>query len=275
MKLKVQSYQKEERATSLLHTLQLRSMKKYRLFILSAGKGTRLWPLTKDKPKSLVELSDGSCILERQIRTAIESGVIDEITIITGYMYDKIEDFIKKYDNQIKINTIYNPFFDISNNLLSLWTALYPMLERDFMITNGDNIYLSDVFKQITTDKKETIQVTIDYKDEYDMDDMKVSFEGDRITRIHKDIPMSDIKAESVGLCLVQGANSRKIFTDKLIALAKDESYKNRFWLEIFNSLIDIDNRVIDYTEIIVDEWQEIDFHPDIEIVKRIFSAKF
>ena len=107
------------------------------------------------------------------------------------------------------------------------------------------------------------------------MDDMKITFDGDRITRIHKDIAMEDIKAESVGLCLVQGTKSRTIFTDKLIALAKDESYMNRFWLEIFNSLIDIDNKVIDYTEIEVKDWQEIDFHPDIEIVKKIFSAKF
>jgi choline kinase len=250
-------------------------MKQYRLFILSAGKGTRLWPLTKDNPKSLVELSDGSCILERQIRTAIDSGVIDEISIITGYMHDKIEDFIKVYESQIKINTIYNPFFDVSNNLLSLWTAMYPMQERDFMITNGDNIYLADVFKQVISSKEETIQVTIDYKDEYDMDDMKVSFDGDKITRIHKDIPMENIKAESVGLCLVQGEVSRKVFTNKLIELAKDESYKNRFWLEIFNSLIDTNQHIIDYKTINEKDWQEIDFHPDIEIVKKIFSAKF
>ncbi len=250
-------------------------MKQYRLFILSAGKGTRLWPLTKDNPKSLVELSDGSCILERQIQSAIDSGVIDEISIITGYMHEKIEEFIKKYAHKIKINTIYNPFYDVSNNLLSLWTAMYPMQERDFMITNGDNIYLSDVFKQVISDKEDTIQVTIDYKDEYDMDDMKVSFEADRITRIHKDIAMEDIKAESVGLCLVQGEKSRNIFSNKLVELAKDESYMNRFWLEIFNSLIDIDNKTIDYTVINEKDWQEIDFHPDIEIVRKIFSAKF
>jgi choline kinase len=250
-------------------------MKQYRLFILSAGKGTRLWPLTKDMPKSLVELSDGSCILERQIRTAIDSGVIDEITIITGYMHDKIEAFITDFEDQIKINTIYNPFYDISNNLLSLWTAFYPMRERDFMITNGDNIYLSDVFKQIVRSKNETIQVTIDYKDEYDMDDMKVSFDGNKITRIHKDIAMEDIKAESVGLCLVQGNKSRTIFTDKLVNLAKDPAYMNRFWLEIFNSLIDVDGAIIDFATINVKDWQEIDFHPDIEIVKKIFSANF
>lgn len=250
-------------------------MKQYRLFILSAGKGTRLWPLTKDNPKSLVELSDGSCILERQIRTAIDSGVIDEISIITGYMHDKIEEYILRFKNQIEINTIYNPFYDVSNNLLSLWTAIYPMQERDFMITNGDNIYLADVFKQVISSKKETIQITIDYKEKYDMDDMKVSFSDDLITRVHKDIPMEDIKAESVGLCLVQGESSRNTFTSKLIELAKDESYMNRFWLEVFNSLIDINQQVIDYKIINEKDWQEIDFHPDIEIVKKIFSAKF
>lgn len=247
--------------------------KQYHLFILSAGKGTRLWPLTKDKPKSLVELSDGSCILERQIQSAIDSGVISEISIITGYMQDKIEDFIEKYKTKISIRTIYNPFYDVSNNLLSLWTAIYPMQEQDFMITNGDNIYLADVFKKVITTKENTIQVTIDYKKVYDMDDMKVSFDGEQITRIHKDIQMENIKAESVGLCLVQGEKSREIFTNKIVELAKDESYKNRFWLEIFNSLIDQDKKTIDYCVIPEKDWQEIDFHIDIEMVKKIFST--
>jgi len=247
--------------------------KQYRLFILSAGKGTRLWPLTKDNPKSLVELSDGSCILERQIRSAIESGVISEISIITGYMHDKIEDYILSYKDEMEINTIYNPFYDVSNNLLSLWTAVYPMREKDFIITNGDNIYLANVLKKIVSSKNETIQVTIDYKEEYDMDDMKVSFNKDRITRIHKDIPMENIKAESVGLCLVQGERSRILLTDKIIELAKNESYKDRFWLEIFNSLIDVDNRIIDFSVINKDDWQEIDFHFDIDLIKKIFST--
>ena len=34
---------------------------------------------------------------------------------------------------------IYNPFFDISNNLLSLWQERHEM-ESDFIIINGDDI---------------------------------------------------------------------------------------------------------------------------------------
>jgi len=249
-------------------------MKTYRLFILSAGKGTRLLPLTKDTHKSLVKLSDNSCISERQIRSAAESGVIDEIYIITGYMHEKIEAFVSQYQNLIPIKTVYNPFYDVSNNLHSLWSAVYFMYEKDFIITNGDNIYLSNIFKKIITDKKETIQVTIDRKEKYDSDDMKVSFIKNKIIRIHKDIEIKNTKAESVGLCLVQGEKSRKIFADKIIELVKNKEYINRFWLEIFNSLINDEQKEIDYCYIDSNSWQEIDFHPDIEIVKKIFSAK-
>ncbi|HHJ36507.1 MAG TPA: hypothetical protein ENJ87_12145, partial [Gammaproteobacteria bacterium] len=51
------------------------------LFILAAGKGSRLYPLTKDRPKSLIELTDGTTILERQIGVALESGRFSKIYI--------------------------------------------------------------------------------------------------------------------------------------------------------------------------------------------------
>lgn len=248
-------------------------MKKYRLFILSAGKGIRLWPLTKDNPKSLVKLSDDSCILERQLLSAIESKVIDEVFIITGYLHDKIEAFIKKYEERIKIETIFNPFYDMSNNLHSLWTSIYHMKEKDFIITNGDNIYLTDVFEKVVTTIGDTIQVTIDYKDTYDFDDMKVSFDEKKITRIHKDIDMKDVKAESVGLCLVRGEEKRREFVNEIESLVKEKEYLKKFWLEIFNSMISKGNKV-DYFIINPDEWQEIDFHPDMETVKKIFATK-
>ena len=53
-----------------------------KLFILAAGKGTRLWPLTRNTPKSLIDISDGTTLLERQIEAAINSEIFEEIIII-------------------------------------------------------------------------------------------------------------------------------------------------------------------------------------------------
>ena len=241
-----------------------------RLFILAAGKGERLWPLTKNTPKSLLDLGDGTTLLERQITAAIESKLFDEVIIITGYKAEQIEAKIKEYENDIKLTTIFNPFYDITNNLVSLWTAQYRMLDDDFMITNGDNLYKEGVFNKVYTDRDEIIQITISNKEHYDDDDMKVKLnKNGYVEKVHKEIKIEDTHAESVGLALIKGEKTRNIFRSKLLQLVTIKDYLNNFWLEVFNSLID-DGIIIHTATINKNEWREIDFHPDIDSLRKM-----
>ena len=143
--------------------------------ILAAGKGERLMPLTSDTPKSLLELENGTTLLESQLIT-INKTVIDKVVIVTGYLTEKIESKVQRYSKEynIDIQIIYNPFFDISNNLLSLWQARHEM-ESDFIIINGDDIFNDSVlFGLLEHDKNELITMVIDRKETYDEDDMKL-----------------------------------------------------------------------------------------------------
>ena len=64
--------------------------------ILAAGKGTRLRPLTNNKPKVLVEVK-GKPLIEYIIEDMKSIG-INEIVVIKGYMGDMLEEHLKKYD---------------------------------------------------------------------------------------------------------------------------------------------------------------------------------
>jgi choline kinase len=247
---------------------------KLKLFILAAGKGERLWPLTKNTPKSLLDLGDGTTLLERQLKKAEEFGNFDEIVIITGYLSDKIDETIKNYNLKTTLRTVYNPFFNTTNNLVSLWTVHFLMENEDFMITNGDNLYKENVFKKILKDDKEIIQITVDSKDEYDEDDMKVKLnKKGGVEWVSKEIPKKDADYESVGLVLVKGKESRKWFIKAMIELLKIKEYHNKFWLEIFNFLSK-KGFFIDKVEISKDSWSEIDFHPDYELIKKYLLTK-
>lgn len=245
-----------------------------KLFILAAGKGTRLWPLTKNTPKSLLTFSDGTTILERQVENAIRNEFITEVDIVTGYKSEQIEAKIKDYKTRIPIRILFNPVYDITNNLVSVWVAHHQMMDEDFMITNGDNIYKNDVFQKIQSDKNDLIQLTVDYRDSYDDDDMKVTFSDGRVVRVSKQIPPEKTDAESVGLVLVKGKKSRRLFVDKVIELVREKEYLEKFWLEIFNSLSE-DGVAIDYATIEVNDWREVDFHPDVDAMKNIILKDF
>lgn len=64
--------------------------------ILAAGMGTRLRPLTNDRPKCLVKVG-GMPMVERQIQYLLEIGVTD-ITLISGYKAESL--------NYLKINMV-------------------------------------------------------------------------------------------------------------------------------------------------------------------------
>lgn len=103
-----------------------------RALILAAGQGTRLRPLTNDKPKCLVPLL-GKSLLERQVMTLRKSGV-DDIHIVTGYRSDQIE--------ALGFDTSKNLRFASTNMVESLFSALsFIEKEGDLIIAYGDIVY--------------------------------------------------------------------------------------------------------------------------------------
>lgn len=65
--------------------------------IFAAGLGTRLRPLTNDRPKALVEIG-GKTMLERVINKLAEAG-FDDITINIYHFGQKVIDFLDEHDN--------------------------------------------------------------------------------------------------------------------------------------------------------------------------------
>ena len=86
-----------------------------RAIILAAGMGTRLRPLTDNKPKSLVEVA-GEAMAERQVRFLKEKG-IDDIVMVVGYQKEAFEYLVDKYG----VKLVFNEKFDVYNNIYSMY----------------------------------------------------------------------------------------------------------------------------------------------------------
>jgi len=126
--------------------------------ILAAGQGTRLRPITNDRPKCLVPLM-GVTLLERQVKT-LESKNIDNVHIVTGYRADQIE--------VLGFETSYNDRFKKTNMVESLFSALefIKSCKEDLIIGYGDIVYSDyNLSKLLACDDEIALMIDRNWKD--------------------------------------------------------------------------------------------------------------
>lgn len=108
------------------------------MIILAAGQGTRLRPLTDDRPKCLVELA-GKPLLKWQIETARAAGIQD-IVVIGGYRIDQLNDY--------GATVVANLRFADTNMVRTLFSAR-ELFGDGFIMSYGDIVYSVDTLKRL------------------------------------------------------------------------------------------------------------------------------
>ena len=119
--------------------------------VLAAGKGTRLRPLTEDKPKGMVEV-DGKPLITHCFEQLAELGAT-EFVVVVGYMKERI---IEHYGDEFEGIPIT---YTHQREQLGLAHALLSVKEHiddDFMLMLGDNVFsanLGDVVRRQREDR--------------------------------------------------------------------------------------------------------------------------
>ncbi len=96
--------------------------------ILAAGKGTRLRPLTEDKPKVLVKVKGRPLI--KHIIDDLRSLGVEDITVIMGYLGEKLMDALEDYDDL--------EFIEQKKQLGTAHAIGKSSFESPFITVNGD-----------------------------------------------------------------------------------------------------------------------------------------
>ena len=173
--------------------------------ILSAGQGSRLLPFTECLPKCLLPIDGERPALEVQLRALAACGVT-EARVAVGFYAEKVEAFLTANPvPNINVETIYNPFFDSSDNLVSAWLTR-PEMQGDFLLMNGDTLFEPAVLQRLLSAPMAPVTLVINAKGEYDSDDMKVSMSADgRLRAVSKKLSTDVVDGESIGLMRFTG----------------------------------------------------------------------
>ena len=125
--------------------------------VLAAGYATRLYPLTKDTPKPLLEIS-GKPLLEHILLKVEEIKDIDEIYIVTNdKFYQNFLEWNNNFKSNIKIKIINDNTKSNDDRLGAIgdinFTIKNESINDDLLIVAGDNLFefnltnLHDFFK--------------------------------------------------------------------------------------------------------------------------------
>jgi len=237
--------------------------------ILSAGQGSRLGHLTDERPKCLIEFN-GRTLLDRQLDALAANGV-EEAVVVTGFRDDQIEAALKRRgDAAPRVRTVYNPFYKVADNLGSLFVAR-DEIAGDVLVWNGDTLVSEALMAQVVGNQdQDGICVTIDRKDGYDEDDMKVVVDqAGRLHAIGKRLDLAEVNAESIGLLAFRGAGAQT-FRHAIERAIRTSEGTTIWYLRVIHQIAQ--EAPVWTLDINGEEWGEVDFPEDVESAQALAS---
>ena len=244
--------------------------------ILSAGYGSRLGNLTKELPKSLVDIN-GKSIIKRQIETFRNNGIKD-IIVIVGPNKDKFQ--------LNDIEYVVDKNFHEHEQLGSLMVA-NKYFQNDIIISFGDVIADDNIMKQVVESTYD-IGVAIDLKWEknYENRTQHTKSEADlaliksnKLTKIKKNLDSVENYqlGEFLGIIKLSSIGSNKFLNifERLNSSHKGKfhdasSFQKAYLTDMIQELIDQGKEI---TPIFVHgQWCEIDTLQDLENARKKFN---
>jgi L-glutamine-phosphate cytidylyltransferase len=245
-----------------------------KMIILAAGEGTRLRPLTNDKPKCMVEFK-GKPIIDYILKATYDCG-INDIAIVSGYKKNILEDYLVND----KLNFYTNNKFDSTNMVSTLFCAK-DFMDDDIIISYADIIYKKEVLQKLITSTKDfSVVVDTEWKELWsirmedplsDLETLKI--EDDKIIELGKK-PKSydDIEGQYIGLIKISKSAINKVI-NFYNSLDRNKLYDGKDYDNIFmTSLIQmiINNNLMNVNPIYTKGgWIEIDSINDINAYKN------
>jgi len=250
-----------------------------KVIILAAGEGSRLRPLTLEKPKCLVELF-GKSILKWQL-DVFDYFNIDEIVIVKGYMEKKI--------NFPGIKYCINKNFQNTNMIETLFTAREEMNDS-IIVSYGDIIFEKNVLKKLLSDDSDmSVIVDTNWKKywnerfENPLDDAEslMTDEQGYITSIgQKTQNLTQIQAQYIGLMKFQnnGLKNLKSFYDKSKQtstigknpLNPELNFEKSYMTDLLQAMINDKLKIKAIP--IQNSWLELDSYDDFKLYTQMYE---
>ncbi|TXG82078.1 MAG: phosphocholine cytidylyltransferase family protein [Sphingomonadales bacterium] len=165
--------------------------------ILSAGRGSRLLPLTQDMPKSIVPMANGT-ILDQQLAALAQAGIARAMVVV-GYRADQIKRHLAARHPPIEVELRFNPFWAVASSIGSVWAAR-DVLHNPFCLMNGDSSFASAIIERAIAVPPRSVGLVVEPLGVPEEDDMLVRVDEGAVIRVSKSLATSYATHRSLGI---------------------------------------------------------------------------
>ena len=218
-----------------------------RAIILAAGAGTRLRPLTSDRPKCLVTVGE-KALVDHQV-DALRSVGVDDIVLVVGCKADQVRahcgDSVRYVENADYLST---------NSIYSLHLASAE-LDRATFLFNCDILFHRDILQSMLKAPYANV-VAADVSVERVHGEMNICYDYECcVTAISKGLNPQDAQAQSVQLVKFDAEGAQRVRRE--IKRLVDEDHKDAYPTAAYGPLIA--QRSLYAVEVGSSVWGEID----------------
>src|SRR5689334_990717 len=168
--------------------------------ILAAGVGSRLRPLTDEKPKALVDVS-GRHILGRAM-DALRAAGVQRLVVASGYREDALIAALR--DAPFEVIFRHNARYETTQNSVSLALCRDAVEGEAFFRLDGDVVFDPNVLSRLGA-AQASLVAAVDGRRPLDAEAMKVQVDASSgaIIAFGKGIAVSEAAGESIGIELI------------------------------------------------------------------------
>jgi L-glutamine-phosphate cytidylyltransferase len=214
--------------------------------LLAGGRGTRISRYVGEKPKCTLDIG-GITLIRHTVELLIKNNI--DVSIVIGYNKEMVINSLIG----LNVKYYYNPFYDVTNSIASLWFAKNELSGEDILIANADVYWEQNILDLLLADKQEQLMLL----DTSRSSDYLFKCEGNRLIEHGKDI--TDFTGEYVGIAKIENTLLNK-FVGRLESLIEKQQH-SLWWENVLYSFInEISINVKDVNGLF---WSEIDFIED------------
>lgn len=208
--------------------------------------GSRLAPLTSDRPKPMVEVAGRPLVLRALDRLAAVGITGRDVIVVSGYREDVLHARLAAEGYDVELVT--NPRYSDWNSFYSLLVAREAVGDAPFLTLEGDVLFDEEVLPRLLA-AGGVAQLAVELSERCDAEAMKVQVDlAGRVRALAKELDPATSVGEFIGIARFDRDAGRKVFAD--LARFVDEGITHQYYDHSYHRLAERGELAIELVDI-------------------------